>query len=123
MRPPDSDVPDSAYRDAAYRAVERTTLRSVSRDIGMTAPGLQAFLDGTTPQARTRRKLREWYVREAAISRDVTEDSIRAALALVLDGVPDGKVRAAEKRLVALVEKVYKDAGIDPPKWVGRLLK
>jgi hypothetical protein len=89
----------------------------------MTAPGLQAFLDGTTPQARTRRKLREWYVREAAISRDVTEDSIRAALALVLDGVPDGKVRAAEKRLVALVEKVYKDAGIDPPKWVGRLLK
>ena len=114
-------MPTAAFRDAAERAAERSSLRQVSREIGMTPPGLQAFLDGTTPQARTLRKLREWYVREAAASRDVSEESIRAAFALVLDGVPEKKRGAGVWNLLAVVEKVYEDAGEKRPEWMDKL--
>ena len=50
-------------RGAVRRAVEASSQRKVARQIGMSAPGLRAFLDGARPLRPTWRKLHAWYFR------------------------------------------------------------
>ena len=54
-------------REAAVARVENSSLRGVAREIGMSPMGLRNFLHGTEPYAPTLRRLRNWYVKYAAV--------------------------------------------------------
>jgi hypothetical protein len=100
--------------------VERTSVLSTATAIGMSAPGLRNFLDGGTPRRSTFRKLSEWYVREAASAGDVSDEAIEAALALMLDGVPEGGRADAARMVLQTILAAYQNHGAPVPKWLTR---
>lgn len=51
-------------RTEVRERIERTSLRAVARDIGITASGLLKFAAGSQPYRKTIRKLEAWYVRQ-----------------------------------------------------------
>jgi predicted transcriptional regulator len=53
-------------RAAATAMVERTSLREIARQIGMSPSGLDKFLNGTEPHRKIRRRLETWYTRVSA---------------------------------------------------------
>jgi hypothetical protein len=75
-------------REAVIERVERTTLREVARQIGMTASGLTKFMGGGEPYRKIRRRLEAWYVRKAA--------RVPAG-----EGVPSADAAAAAIRILA----------------------
>ena len=84
-------------REAARASVENTSLRGVAREIGMSPMGLRNFLHGTEPYAPTLRRLRNWYVRYAALRSGAvhTEDATAALAVLVHDLAPAPRQEAA----------------------------
>ena len=121
MPPPSPHVPVEAIREAARRAVAEASLRAVARSIPMSPMGLQHFVNGTRPYRSTLRKLTAWYVNRGASRGEFSEQTARAALAILLDGIPDeqqGVVRAA---LVEQLAEHYRQAKTDPPAWLDRL--
>jgi hypothetical protein len=114
-------VPIEAIREAARRAVAETSLRAVARSIPMSPMGLQHFVNGTQPYRSTLRKLTAWYVNRGASRGEFSEQTARAALAILLDGIPDpqqGEVRAA---LLEQLAAHYQRARTDLPAWLERL--
>jgi hypothetical protein len=66
---------------AAREKVERTGLRAVAREMGLSAPSLSRFLEGSCPREATLRKIREWYFSEAAARvGDVSPEAARTAV-------------------------------------------
>lgn len=108
------------YREAAARAVEHWGLRPTARAVGMTAPGLQLFLDGSTPQQRTLKKLREWYLREQKKGAPGGPDlaTIQSALDALLQGVPEPTRSRARAKLLRAAAWAYSEAGIEAPAWL-----
>ena len=51
-------------RTEVRERIERTSLRAVARDIGITPSGLLKFAAGSEPYRKTIRKLEAWYVRQ-----------------------------------------------------------
>jgi hypothetical protein len=51
-------------RTEVRERIERTSLRAVARQIGITASGLLKFAAGSQPYRKTIRKLEAWYVRQ-----------------------------------------------------------
>lgn len=51
----------AGLRDAIRRRVEETSLRAVADEVGMSFSGLRSFLEGRSPQRRTREMLMRWY--------------------------------------------------------------
>ena len=47
-------------RDALREYLEYTSLRQASREVGMSATGLENFVNGAEPHVPTVRKLRAW---------------------------------------------------------------
>ena len=109
-------------REAAAARVENISLRGVAREIGMSPMGLRNFLHGTEPYAPTLRRLRNWYVRHAALrSGNVhTEDATAALAVLVHDLAPDPRRDAAVTVLDA-VGRGYEQSGVVKPAWVAEL--
>lgn len=119
MSVPDRDrrVTVDVLRTAVRRAVEATSLRGVARDIGMSAPGLQHFLDGGTPFRRTLRNLMAWYTRESATRREISDETVHAALAILLEGVPPEARAEMERKVIAVLRSAYSEQGLKPPGW------
>ncbi|MBB4635646.1 hypothetical protein [Longimicrobium terrae] len=71
-------------RTAATTMVDRTSLRQIAKQIGMSPSGLDKFLNGTEPQRKILRKLESWYTRlsaQAAARADgVSPESAAAAV-------------------------------------------
>jgi hypothetical protein len=89
----------------------------------MTAPGLQAFLGGTTPHLATRRKLEAWLVRmEAGAGEGTGVESATAALRVLLRDLPPSREAAAGRRLVRHLEEIYGSEGAPRPVWLDDLL-
>jgi NAD(P)H-dependent FMN reductase len=89
----------------------------------MSAPGLRNFLDGGTPRRSTFRKLSEWYVREAATAGDVSDETVQAALALVLEGVPENGRADAARTVLDAIRTAYQKQSVPLPEWWERLLR
>ena len=107
-----------AIRAAVAAAIERRTLRGVATEIGMSHTGLMAFVDGGEPRPGTVRKLQAWYVKHAAELGPVDEDAIQAALAMLLDGIPQSEVPAARERVLAAVREIFSRSGAQLPAWL-----
>lgn len=75
----------AVLRDAVRHAVEATSLRAVAAQIGLTHHSVRNFLNGSSPHASNVRKLREWYVREAASAPEPSTDTVEAALSILTE--------------------------------------
>lgn len=109
--PPDFDT----YRQALRDAIERSTLRSVAEAVGMSPTGLQKLVDGTEPRAKTRERIREWYVQQAGLDSLPPRDAALLLRRLV------GGLRAPEVGMLSVLEAVgaaYRNEGAPPPAWV-----
>lgn len=109
-------------RDAVAGRVRNNSLRSVAREIGMSAAGLMKFLGGSAPYTPTMRRLRIWYVRHAAVKTgEVLPDDAAAALdVLLFDLAPEPRRQAAARVIDAMAEG-YAESGKDTPGWVEDL--
>jgi hypothetical protein len=114
-------VPIEAIREAARRAVAEASLRAVARSIPMSPMGLQHFVNGTRPYRSTLRKLTAWYVNRGASRGEFSEDTAQAALAILLDGIPEGQQADARAALLERLASLYADARTELPLWLARL--
>ena len=121
MPPPSPHVPIEAIREAARRAVAESSLRAVARSIPMSPMGLQHFVNGTRPYRSTLRKLTAWYVNRGASRGEFSEDTARAALAILLDGIPEGQQEEARAELLERLARLHADARTELPGWLQRL--
>lgn len=108
-------------RDAATSAATARSTRAVAREIGLTPPALGRFTAGLTrPHPSTVRLLRRWYVRGAA-DEDMSPDIPRAALRVLLEGVPERLKGLASARMADAVRGVVGEEGVEPPGWTQEL--
>ena len=121
MPPPSPHVPIEAIREAARRAVAEAYLRAVARSIPMSPMGLQHFVNGTRPYRSTLRKLTAWYVNRGASRGEFSEETAQAALAILLDGIPEGQQDDARAALLDRLARLHEDAHTEVPAWLVRL--
>jgi len=110
-------------RRALREEVAATSLRNVSRQAGMTAVGLQRFIEGGKPYTQTRRRLERWYVlhgpgrHETALS----GGSALAILRVLVQDLSPPRHRPTLELLVKSLEDAYSTAGLPRPEWLGEL--
>jgi hypothetical protein len=110
-------------RRALREEVEATSLRNVSRQAGMTAVGLQRFIDGGRPYTAARRRLERWYVlhgpgrHETALS----GGSALAILRVLVQDLSPARHRPTLELLVNSLEDAYSMAELPRPGWLGEL--
>lgn len=121
-RPDFPHVPVEAIREAARRAVAEASLRSVARRIPMSPMGLQHFINGTHPYRSTLRKLTAWYVNRGASRGEFSESTARAALAILLDAIPEARQADARRALLEQLAASYRDARAELPGWLEKML-
>jgi hypothetical protein len=123
MTPPDPRrIPVEAIREAARRAVAQTSLRAVARALPMSPMGLQHFINGTSPYRGTLRKLTAWYVNRTASRGEFSETTVRAALAILLDGLADEHQPAARAEMLGLLARQHQQAGTEVPAWLQAMI-
>jgi hypothetical protein len=110
-----------AIRQAARLATEATSLRAVARAVGMSPMGLRHFLDGRRPYSATLRKLNVWFVAHSVDELGFSEDAARAALAVLLDGVPESGRDQAAAMLLEDLWRTHRHFGSHPPAWLTAL--
>ncbi|HET7463559.1 MAG TPA: helix-turn-helix transcriptional regulator [Longimicrobium sp.] len=122
-RPPVLEgIREDVLRAALRRAAEEITLRAVAGQVGMTHAGLQRYIEGKTrPRDATLRKLRAWYLREAGNWTGTGEGTARAALAVLLDGLPPAEQDRAAAEISVLVRNAYARVQISPPEWLAKV--
>jgi hypothetical protein len=111
---------DEVLRAAVRTAVQSSSQRTVAEQIGLTHRGLAKFLDGSTPRENTRRKLREWYVREASTRPSLDKATVQAAIGVLLGGLPEGDRARAEAKLLEAVRQSFREAKVDLPSWAEK---
>lgn len=110
--------PVDRLREAVAGRVEDRSLRQVAREVGMSASGLQKFLDGATPYSSTRRKIERWYVREAArYGGGLGPDSALAALHVLVQDLAPAERGAALRGMLDALGAAFRAAGREPPDW------
>lgn len=116
---PPNRVPVEKARQAAQRAVDATSLRHVAREIGLSPTGLQHFLQGGEPYAKSLQKLGDWYIRRAATAGHGAErDTVEAALTLLLLSLPDADRGAVREQVLAVLREAHERTGTPPPDWL-----
>lgn len=109
-------------REAAEKRVENTSLRKVAREIGMSPTGLKKFLLGTAPYSPTIRRLRNWYVRFAAVQGSGVEpEDASAALAVLTHDLGSGARRDAAVFVLDALGSGYEQSGKSKPEWILEL--
>ena len=97
----------ASLRQAVRDEVAGTSLRNVSRQAGMSATGLQKFLEGGKPFTATRRRLERWYVLHGP-GRHETSLTGPSAMAIL-------------RVLVQSLEDAYTLAQLPRPAWLGEV--
>ncbi|HEX8905579.1 MAG TPA: hypothetical protein VF771_12085 [Longimicrobiaceae bacterium] len=108
-------------RETVANRVQATSLRSVARQVGMSPTGLEKFLAGGTPYARSRQKLQEWAEGEGSRPRsDMTVEGVEVAIGALVRDLPAEHRVEAIRRLVRSLRVVYGAQG-PLPEWLERL--
>jgi len=108
-------------RASVRRAVASSSLRAVADQVGVTHRGLAKFIDGSRPRSGTVRKLTAWYVSHAPPAEPLSPATARAALALLLAGIPAGKLDRLVPDVAARIRQACVDAAVAPPAWTDAL--
>lgn len=118
-QPPPSlpSIPVPRLREAARRAVERSSSHEVGKALGLSAPAVRNFIGGAEPRPATLRKLTAWYVREAAAAHELDAETAGAALALLLEGVPASRRAEGIRKVLVAIREVHAEGGVPTPVW------
>lgn len=115
-------IPLSRLRDLLASRVEAGSIRSVAREVGLPPNGLDYFLKGGEPRAANRRKLEQWYVREAAHGTDgVDGEAGEAALEILLRVLPPAYRKEGRERVLMVLKELCGEGRIKPPSWLDTL--
>jgi len=121
LPPPERRTPIEAIRQAARLATEATSLRAVARAVGMSPMGLKHFLEGRRPYSATLRKLNVWFVAHSVEELGFGEDAARAALAVLLDGIPEEGRDEATRVVLDDLWRSHRHFSSRPPQWLVAL--
>lgn len=109
-------------RNAVADRIRSKSLRSVAREIGMSAAGLTKFLGGSAPYTPTLRRLRTWYVRHAAVKTgEVQPADVAAALRVLLFDLAPEPRRKAASRVIEVMADGYAESRRQAPPWMEDL--
>lgn len=108
-------------RTAVEQRVERTSLRSVAREIGMSPSGLKKFLDGNAPYTKTVHRLRNWYVQHAADQDEIGDDDAHAALRVLVHDLPPGMQAETVEAMLHCMEQGYTRSRRPLPQWMAEI--
>ena len=117
MPQPDRRTPIEAIRQAARLATEATSLRAVARAVGMSPMGLKHFLEGRRPYSATLRKLNVWFVAHSVEQLGFGEEAARAAMAVLLDGIPEEGRDEATRTVLDDLWRTHRHFSSRPPQW------
>jgi hypothetical protein len=122
MPRPELRVPVDAIRREAELARDASSLRKVAREVGITPMGLRYFLlNQGKQQARTVRKLNEWYARRMATRPPEGEDEARAALVILAGFYPQTERHRVLTGFLDSMEREFRASGMQPPAWLDKL--
>lgn len=94
-----------AIRALAETRIKESSLRSVADEIGVSKSGLDSFIRGRDPYAKTRIKLAAWFMRQSRPdSASVARDELEGALAILERYMDSAPTPAAKRRRVREVE-------------------
>lgn len=110
-------------RRSLREEVEATSLRHVSRQAGMSAAGLQEFLDGGQPYVATRRALERWFVLHGPGRHDdrVTAPAALDTLRVMVQDLSSARQGPMIEKLVGTLEGAYRASGFPRPDWLEAL--
>jgi hypothetical protein len=108
---PSSGVSLVRLREAVQARVEATSRRATAREIGLTPRGLELFLSGAKPQAKTLAKLLSWYEQHVAEA-DGPPISEADAIRVLLRTLPSKARQKAWAQLTRCLEDIYSGAGV-----------
>ena len=103
------------YRRALRNAIDRSSLRAVAQAVGMSPTGLQNFVNGALPRAKTRERIRAWFVHEAGFGSLPPRDAALLLRRMV------GTLRSPDAGVLSVLDAVgaaYGREGAPPPAWV-----
>lgn len=122
MRAPGGPVPLDTLLEAVRAAIEQTSLRRVADAVDLAPSALSKLLEGSPPRKSTERKLREWFLRQGSRSGDTGDATVRAALDVLLKGIPEGKhLERTLDAVLKAIETAHVNHGGQPPGWIARL--
>jgi hypothetical protein len=106
----------AAVRRLVRQRVDQASLRAVADEIGVSKSGLDSFLQGREPYAKTRIKLSAWFMRQKHPDggAPISAAEVDAAIALLeryMQSVGTDAVR--EKRVREVTERLFR-AGSTP---------
>src|SRR5215218_4220422 len=107
---------------AVRRAAERSSIRDVARQSGMSHGGVHNIVTGNTNRTygATIRKLRDWYLRQWAKGGDGLTPEVAAYLIeQVLAAIEPGAHSAAALDLVRSLEEIYTSHSTPRPAWLS----
>ena len=120
MLPLDAQSVVRRIREAAAARAEATSIRQVSREVGMSPRGLHRFLEGAEPYSATRRKLERWFVYYAAEAAVEDADTAAVALRVLVQGLPPRRQPDGIARLATALAQAYAAADLPSPAWLAR---
>jgi hypothetical protein len=119
--PPDLDALRAFI---ATRVAEKGAVRGIAREIGVSAMGLQKFLSGGTPYAKTRRRLAEWWMaQEPNLLPALEAEGIEEAIAGMLAAVAPERRHELRDRLIATLRSLHDSHPDACPPWMGELVR
>jgi hypothetical protein len=101
-------------REAVQARVEATSRRATAREIGLTPRGLELFLAGAKPQAKTLAKLLAWYEQHVD-NTDGPPISEADAIRVLLRPIPREVRQQARERITELLRHLYSEVGAELP--------
>ena len=113
------NLPDSVLRAVVQQVIGFRSLREVAGEIGIVPSAVLKFLEGATPQKRTRRKLLAWYARESPALPEPTPEVALAVLDMLLQGLTPERQARVRESFLADVEAEHREQGTPPPRWLA----
>lgn len=111
-------------RASAVSEVERTSIRDVAADMGMSHGAVFNLVSGKTRRVygKTATKLREWYLRKAIGAGHLTPDSARRLIDQLVVGIPPQHRSEAQKLVVRALITLRERFGVSTlPNWLKEL--
>jgi len=110
-------------RQALRDEIAATSLRHVSRQVGMSPTGLQKFMAGGHPLTATRRRVERWYVLHGPgrLASGLTAESAMAVLRVLVQDLSPARHRPTLEALVRSLEDAYRTARLPQPEWLGEV--
>ncbi|HEX8907089.1 MAG TPA: hypothetical protein VF771_19720 [Longimicrobiaceae bacterium] len=110
-------------RDALRRHVEKTSVRQVAEEVGMSHGGVHNFVyRNVMPYGKTLAKLREWYVEQS--THDGNGMKVEVALYVIdqmLASVPASVRAGAGVELLDTLVELHGKFGVPVPPWVDHV--